>query len=52
MRIVAESTDTAIASLEKIMPAMAEEVAIKLGIPAKLVQIDNWVVIPYLEKAE
>lgn len=50
MQITAESTDIAIAGLKIIMPTLAEQVAIKLGIPVRKVAIDNWVVVPYMEK--
>lgn len=52
MQIAAESTDTAIADLKLIIPAMADQVALKLGIPVQKVEINNWVVIPYFGRKE
>lgn len=50
LRLSAADTDAAYDDLEKYMPAIGQAVADKLGLRAKDVRVDNWMIIPYLEK--
>lgn len=52
MQITATDTDESIKKLHQIMPAMAKAVAEDLGIEVRLVAVDNWIAVPYMEEVD
>lgn len=49
MRISASSTNDTYAKLKSLLPEIVQDIASKLGIRAKDIQLDNVNVIPYIE---